>query len=62
VIAIDSSVAIAAFATWNQHHRAALDFLNAEQEALLPAHAALETYSVLTRLAPALPRHPGRRR
>lgn len=50
MIAVDSSVAIAAFATWNQHHRVALDFLNAEHEALLPAHAALETYSVLTRL------------
>ncbi|MBI2684013.1 MAG: PIN domain-containing protein [Actinobacteria bacterium] len=50
MIAIDSSVAIAAFATWSEHHAAAIDLLNAESGILLPGHAALETYSVLTRL------------
>jgi predicted nucleic acid-binding protein len=50
VIAVDSSVVVAAFASWHELHvpaRAALD-----QGPRLPAQAALESYSVLTRLPP----------
>lgn len=48
--AVDTSVAVAAFASWHEHHdraRAALD-----NGARLIDHCALETYSVLTRLPP----------
>jgi predicted nucleic acid-binding protein len=44
----DSSVAIAAFATWNEFHAAAIEALGDARD--LVAHAELETYSVLTRL------------
>ena len=45
---IDSSVAIAAFGEWHELHGAAVEAL-ASSPALV-AHAALEAYSVLTRL------------
>lgn len=54
----DSSVVIAAFASWNRHHEAAIEALGDARD--LVAHAELESYSVLTRLpepfraAPAL--------
>lgn len=57
----DSSVVIAAFASWNEHHEAAVEALGDARD--LVAHAELETYSVLTRLpepqraAPALVAH-----
>ncbi len=44
----DSSVVIAAFAGWNQHHEAAIEALGDARD--LVAHADLESYSVLTRL------------
>ncbi len=44
----DSSVVIAAFASWNQHHEPALEALGDARD--LVAHAELESYSVLTRL------------
>jgi predicted nucleic acid-binding protein len=44
----DSSVVIAAFASWNQHHEAALAALGDTHD--LVAHAEVESYSVLTRL------------
>jgi predicted nucleic acid-binding protein len=44
----DSSVVIAAFATWNEYHEAAVEALGDARD--LVAHAELETYSVLTRL------------
>ena len=44
----DSSVVIAAFASWNQHHEAAIEALGDARD--LVAHAELESYSVLTRL------------
>jgi predicted nucleic acid-binding protein len=44
----DSSVVIAAFASWNQHHELALEALGAATD--LVAHAELESYAVLTRL------------
>jgi predicted nucleic acid-binding protein len=48
VIAADTSVAVAAFASWHESHAAARAALR--PGALLVAHCALETYSVLTRL------------
>jgi predicted nucleic acid-binding protein len=50
LIAVDSSVVVAAFASWHELHepaRAALD-----RGPRVPAQAALEVYSVLTRLPP----------
>lgn len=47
---MDTSVVVAAFASWHEHHdeaRGALD-----DGARLIDHCALETYSVLTRLPP----------
>lgn len=55
MIAVDSSVVVPAFASWHAGHAAA-DALLAENPELI-AHAALETYSVLTRL-PAPHRAP----
>jgi predicted nucleic acid-binding protein len=46
----DSSVVIAAFASWNQHHEAAVQALNESDVEDLLAHTELESYSVLTRL------------
>jgi predicted nucleic acid-binding protein len=46
----DSSVVIAAFASWNQHHKTAVEALAAHDVRDLIAHAELESYSVLTRL------------
>lgn len=48
--AVDSSVAVAGFATWHEFHTAAREVL--DDGATLVAHSALETYSVLTRLPP----------
>ncbi len=45
---MDSSVAIAAFGSWHELHDAAIAAL--EGAPALVAHAALEAYSVLTRL------------
>jgi predicted nucleic acid-binding protein len=50
VIAVDSSVVVAAFASWHELHERARTAL--DRRPRLPAHAALETYSVLTRLPP----------
>jgi predicted nucleic acid-binding protein len=48
LIAVDSSVVIAAFATWHSAHEEAAEVVRNAPE--LPAHAGLEAYSVLTRL------------
>lgn len=45
--AVDTSVAVAAFAPWHEAHKTALA---AARGAYLPAHCAMETYSTLTRL------------
>jgi PIN domain len=45
---VDSSVAIAAFGGWHELHGAAVEALSSSPA--LVAHAALEAYSVLTRL------------
>jgi predicted nucleic acid-binding protein len=50
VIAPDTSVLIAGFATWHEGHQSAARALN--RGVHLVAHAAVETYSVLTRLPP----------
>ncbi|NJD30150.1 MAG: type II toxin-antitoxin system VapC family toxin [Chloroflexi bacterium] len=46
--AVDSSVIIAAFSTWHGGHAAAAAALREKPH--FPAHAAVEAYSVLTRL------------
>jgi predicted nucleic acid-binding protein len=48
VIALDSSVVIACFGGWHEHHQVARALL--ARRPSLPTHAALESYSVLTRL------------
>jgi predicted nucleic acid-binding protein len=50
LIVADTSVVIAAFASWHEYHRVALTVL--DRRPRLSAQAALETYSVLTRLPP----------
>jgi predicted nucleic acid-binding protein len=50
VRAVDTSVVVAAFATWHPDHVAARRLLDARPR--LPGHAGLEAYSVLTRLPP----------
>lgn len=46
----DTSVAVAAFASWHEHHEPAR--LALDRGLRLVEHCALETYSVLTRLPP----------
>ena len=46
--AADTSVVVAAFASWHEHHDAARRALDGRPR--LVEHCALETYSVLTRL------------
>jgi len=50
VIVVDTSVAVAAFASWHERHEAALEAM--APEARLVGQVALETYAVLTRLPP----------
>ena len=54
--AADTSIVVAAFASWHEHHDAARRVLDSGLR--LVEHCALETYSVLTRL-PAPHRAPG---
>jgi predicted nucleic acid-binding protein len=56
VKAVDSSVVIAAFATWHEHHSIARKAMAGRPR--LIAHAAIESYSVLTRLPPPHRAHP----
>jgi predicted nucleic acid-binding protein len=56
VIAADTSIAVAAFASWHEAHAPARAAIR--DGAALIAHCALETYSVLTRL-PTPHRAPG---
>ena len=46
--AVDSSVVVAAFSSWHEHHDFAREALATRPH--LPEHAAVEAYSVLTRL------------
>jgi predicted nucleic acid-binding protein len=57
VKAADSSVVIAAFASWHEHHAIARNAMAARPR--LIAHAAVEAYSVLTRLPPPHRASPG---
>lgn len=50
MIAVDTSVVVAAFATWHEGHERASAALARKPRA--PAHALVEAYSVLTRLPP----------
>ena len=50
MIAVDTSVVVAGFASWHEAHAAARAALSRSPR--LPAHVALESYSVLTRLPP----------
>ncbi len=50
MIAPDTSVLVAGFATWHEAHQSATRALN--RGVHLVAHAVVETYSVLTRLPP----------
>jgi predicted nucleic acid-binding protein len=50
VKAADTSVVVAAFASWHEHHEQARNAL--DHGLHLIDHCALETYSVLTRLPP----------
>lgn len=50
--ALDTSVAVPAVAAWHDAHTAVVAVLRPDDR--LPQHAALETYSVLTRLPPPL--------
>jgi predicted nucleic acid-binding protein len=52
----DSSIVIAAFSSWNEHHQVAIEALRDARD--LVAHAELETYSVLTRLPEPLRMEP----
>lgn len=50
MIAVDTSVVVAGFASWHEGHRAAAAAL--ERRPRLPAHVGVESFSVLTRLPP----------
>jgi len=50
LIAVDTSVVVAAFASWHEDHAAAAQALRDHPD--LPAPVALEAYAVLTRLPP----------
>ena len=48
MIAVDTSVLVAGFASWHEQHAAALRTLAGDR--FVPSHVVLETYAVLTRL------------
>lgn len=48
MIALDTSVVVASFGAWHEHHGPALEVL--AERPRLGVHTALESYSVLTRL------------
>jgi predicted nucleic acid-binding protein len=50
VIAVDTSVVVAAFASWHEGHEPAIAAL--AKKPRVPAHVLVESYSVLTRLPP----------
>jgi len=50
VIAVDTSVVVAGFASWHEGHRSAAAAL--ARKPRVPAHVLVEAYSVLTRLPP----------
>ncbi|WP_291982602.1 PIN domain-containing protein [Luteitalea sp.] len=50
MIAVDTSVMVAAFASWHEGHTAAAAVVAGRPR--IPAHVVIETFSVLTRLPP----------
>ena len=50
MIAVDTSVVVAAFASWHEGHPAAAAVLSRRPR--VPAHVLVESFSVLTRLPP----------
>lgn len=50
MIAVDTSVVVAAFAVWHEGHAAAIAAV--ARKPRVPAHVLVEAYSVLTRLPP----------
>lgn len=50
MIAVDTSVVVASFATWHEGHEASLEVMRKRPR--LPAQVLAEAYSVLTRLPP----------
>ncbi|MGH7860039.1 MAG: type II toxin-antitoxin system VapC family toxin [Candidatus Binatia bacterium] len=50
MIAVDTSVVVAAFASWHEGHRTATAAL--ARQPRVPAHVLIEAFSVLTRLPP----------
>ena len=50
MIAVDTSVVVAAFASWHEGHASAAAVL--ARAPRIPAHVVIETFSVLTRLPP----------
>lgn len=50
MIAVDTSVVVAGFASWHEGHRSAAAAL--ARRPRIPAHVLVEAYSVLTRLPP----------
>ena len=50
MIAVDTSVVVAAFASWHEDHAQAATVITARPD--LPVPAGLESYAVLTRLPP----------
>ena len=50
MIAVDTSVVVAAFASWHEGHLRAVEAL--ARKPRVPVHVLIETYSVLTRLPP----------
>ncbi len=50
MICVDSSVAIAGFASWHERHADAAAVIHGK--VAMPSHAIFETCSVLTRLPP----------
>lgn len=50
MIAVDTSLVVAGFASWHEAHEPARTVLSRRPR--LPAHVAVESYSVLTRLPP----------
>ena len=57
MIALDTSIVVAAFGSWHENHALAVSRLR--HDAALTAHTALEAYSVLTRLPEPFRADPG---
>ena len=53
MIALDTSVVVAAFASWHESHGVAVDHVRAG--AVIPAHVLAETFAVLTRMPEPFP-------